>query len=239
MDDAAIQRALTAHGHPLTADGIKGPLSSAAIAAFQLRKGLVFDVGERTLAALAEPPQGSRAKALLLAVAPRFTGAKAVRQAEIIDQVAPVFFATLDRYAITGRLRVAHFVAQVCHESAGFRTTEEFASGDAYEGRLDLGNTERGDGRRFKGRGLLQLTGRANYREYGAAFGIDLEAEPARAAEPELSLAIACEYWARRRINEPADRDDIPAVTRRVNGGLNGLADRRVLLTKAKAAIPA
>lgn len=170
-------------------------------------------------------------------VAPRFSGKMAERQAAIIAAVGEALQPTLEGYGITDRLRIAHFLAQTCHESAGFRTTEEFASGEAYDGRRDLGNTEPGDGRRFKGRGLLQLTGRANYREYGWALGIDLEADPARAADPVLSLRIACEYWKRRKINAACDRDDLIQVTKLINGGLNGLEDRRSLTAKAKAAL--
>ena len=102
---------------------------------------------------------------------------------------------------------------------------------------VDLGNTKPGDGPRYKGRGLIQLTGRANYREYGKAMGVDLEGDPQKAGDPELSLAIACEYWKRRKINPDADRDDIVTVTKKINGGRNGLADRAQYLAKAKAAI--
>lgn len=173
----------------------------------------------------------------MLEIAPRFTGAAAERQREIVTAVGEVLAPTLEAYGIDTRLRIAHFLAQTCHESAGFRTTEEFASGDAYEGRADLGNTQRGDGRRYKGRGLLQLTGRANYREFGQALGVDLENDPEAAAEPVLSLRIACEFWKRRRINPHADRDDVIAVTRIINGGTNGLDHRRQLTSKAKAAL--
>jgi putative chitinase len=128
--------------------------------------------------------------------------------------------STLAQYKINTRLRIAHFLAQIIHESAGLRATEEFASGDAYEGRADLGNVKRGDGPRYKGRGLLQL-----------------EEEPGRAAEPLLSLTIACEYWTDRKINPNCDADDLITVTKKVNGGLRGLPDRRQLLMKAKAAL--
>ncbi|OLF73953.1 peptidoglycan-binding protein [Maricaulis sp. W15] len=171
----------------------------------------------------------------LRAIAPRFSGDKAARQDEILTRINDELATTLERYAINTALRIAHFLAQTAHESAGFRTTEEFASGEAYEGRTDLGNTEPGDGKRYKGRGLIQLTGRANYRAFGEAVGIALEDEPERAAEPALSLVIACEYWRRRDINAHADRDDIIAATWAVNGGLNGLDDRRACLAKAKA----
>jgi putative chitinase len=170
-------------------------------------------------------------------VAPTFSGELAERQHTIVTAVGEVLADTLARYDITTRLRIAHFLGQTCHESAGFRTTEEFASGDRYEGNRDLGNTKPGDGRRYKGRGLLQLTGRANYREFGAKLGIDLEGDPERAAEPVLSLTIACEYWKKKRINVACDRDDVVAVTRLINGGQNGLPDRRTLTAKAKAAV--
>lgn len=173
-------------------------------------------------------------EAFLTRVSPRFRGEKAAAQFEIINQIAPVFQAIIARYQIETRLRTAHFLAQILHESAGLRTTEEFASGAAYEGRLSLGNTEPGDGRRFKGRGLLQLTGRANYKRLGQQLDVDLVADPKRAAEPELSLIIACEYWKQHKINSKADRDDLQAVTRAINGGLNGLADRRRYLSKVK-----
>ncbi|MEM6974474.1 MAG: peptidoglycan-binding protein [Pseudomonadota bacterium] len=173
----------------------------------------------------------------MYAVAPHFSGALARKQAVIIDAVGPALDVTLARYELNTPLRAAHFLAQTCHESAGFRTTEEFASGAAYEGRADLGNTQPGDGRRYKGRGLIQLTGRANYRAFGAKMGLPLEAEPERAAEPVLSLAVACEYWNHRRISAMADADDLRAVTRAINGGYNGLEDRAAKLVRAKAVL--
>lgn len=171
----------------------------------------------------------------ILAVAPQFSGDKKAAQEQIIGAISAIFSATLDRYAINTRLRIAHFMGQVTHECAGFRTTEAFASGAAYEGRQDLGNTQAGDGKRYKGRGLIQLTGRANYRDIGQIFGLPLEDNPAMAAEPVTALKIACEYWKKRNINSAADRDDLISATRLVNGGLNGLEDRRGYLIKAKS----
>ena len=131
-------------------------------------------------------------------------------------------------------LRLAHFMAQLAHESGGFRYMEEIASGAAYEGRADLGNTQAGDGKRYKGRGPIQLTGRANYRTFGRKVGIDIEAHPEVVALPSFGLLVACMFWDDRRLNALADADDVEAVTRRVNGGLNGLAERKTYLIKAK-----
>lgn len=104
-----------------------------------------------------------------------------------------------------------------------------------YGGRL--GNTEPGDGARYIGRGYLQITGRANYREMGKRIGLDLEAEPERAADPEMAIEIACAYWTARGINAPADAGDFREVTRRINGGLVGYEDRLAWLERARACI--
>lgn len=173
----------------------------------------------------------------ILAVAPRFSGSKAQAQARIVSAISEGFGAALDSYEINTKLRIAHFMAQVTHECAGFRTTEEFASGAAYEGREDLGNIEPGDGRRYKGRGLIQLTGRYNYRKYGDVLNLPLEENPELAAEAVTSLVVACEYWKMNRINFAADRDDLIKVTKLVNGGRNGLEDRRKYLQKSKTAL--
>lgn len=132
-------------------------------------------------------------------------------------------------------LRLAHFMAQVAHESGGFRYMEEIASGSAYEGRADLGNTQPGDGRLFKGRGPIQLTGRANYRLFGRELGIDFEQHPEIVALPSIGLLVACHYWQKRGLNALADADDVLAITKRINGGQNGLDDRKAYLAKAKA----
>src|SRR4029077_3735519 len=124
----------------------------------------------------------------------------------------------------------------LAQESAHFGVTREFASGEAYEGRLDLGNDRRGDGRRYRGRGLIQTTGRANYRE--ATNDIrridpaapDFEADPVQLEEFPWALLAGITYWQRRNINRHADRDDVVAVTKAVNGGTNGLNSRREYL---------
>lgn len=123
-------------------------------------------------------------------------------------------------------LRLAHCMAQLAHESGGFRYMEEIASGVAYEGRADLGNTQPGDGMRYKGRGPIQLTGRTNYRKTGQALGIDFENNPAIVAMPSIGLLVACKYWDDKRLNSYADQDDIKVITKLINGGYNGLTDR-------------
>lgn len=174
---------------------------------------------------------------ILPRIVPKFSGSAANQQSLILGAIVPLIDSILPQYAIDTQLRIAHFLAQICHESAGMRTTEEFASGAAYEGRSDLGNTQPGDGTRFKGRGLIQLTGRANYRKYGKLLKLPLEEQPALAADPVISLHIACTYWQANGINKHADKDDLERVTRAVNGGLNGLDDRRRYLAKALRAL--
>lgn len=132
-------------------------------------------------------------------------------------------------------LRLAHFMAQLAHESGGFRYMEEIASGQAYEGRGDLGNIQPGDGKRYKGRGPIQLTGRTNYRDYGQALGIDFERHPEIVSTPSIGLIAGLEYWKRKGLNALADADNIEAITRKINGGLNGFAERKAYLAKAKA----
>lgn len=173
------------------------------------------------------------------AIVPTFKGTVGAKQTEIINTVGPFLVPVLDGYAINTRYRIAHFLAQCAQESAGFRTMEEFASGQEYEWRTDLGNNQKGDGRKFKGRGLIQLTGRANYAQIGHNLGLDLVNHPTWATLPANALKIACEYWKSRNINAAADRDDLLAVTRMVNGGTNGLNDRRAYLVKAKIAVTA
>lgn len=142
---------------------------------------------------------------------------------------------------ITDPLEVAHFLAQVLHETGGFRWLEEIwgpsAAQRRYEGRADLGNVLPGDGYLFRGRGLIHLTGRNNYQRAGQALGLPLVERPELAAEPEHAARIACWYWNSRGLGRAALRDDLEQVTRGVNGGVNGLADRAAWLARAKAAL--
>jgi putative chitinase len=153
-------------------------------------------------------------------------------RAQELGLAANAFFVNYGIMA--SKLRLAHFMAQLIHESGTFRYMEEIASGKAYEGRADLGNTQPGDGVRYKGRGPIQITGRANYRTFGRKIGIDIERHPEIAAIPSIGLHLALEYWENRKLNAPADQDDILAVTKAINGGTNGLEDRKNALAKMK-----
>jgi putative chitinase len=149
----------------------------------------------------------------------------------------PLLQTALVTYKINTPLRAAHFFAQVGHESLSFIYTQELASGSAYEGRKDLGNTKVGDGVRFKGRGLIQLTGRANYESYGKYASLDLLTkgnENVIATTPKNALDVSLWFWDKRKLNTHADKDDLRAITRRVNGGYNGLPDRQDYLDRAK-----
>ncbi len=146
--------------------------------------------------------------------------------------------------AINTPQRLAHFMAQVTHESAGFRYMAEIwgptPAQAGYEGRLDLGNTQPGDGFRYRGRGPLQLTGRANYRTTGKRIGEPLEDHPELASEIGVGSLIACDYWTVHGLNRLADQGGLSMVqpiTRVVNGGLNGLADRERRYSLAAAAL--
>ena len=139
-------------------------------------------------------------------------------------------------------LRTAAFVAQLAHESGEFRWMEEIWGPTPAQLRYEppsdlaqrLGNTEPGDGKRFKGRGPIQITGRFNYAKYGKLLGRDLVAEPALAAAPELAFATAGLFWQRNGLNELADAQDFVTITRRINGGTNGLADRQLYYARVK-----
>ncbi len=134
--------------------------------------------------------------------------------------------------------RVCHFLAQAAHESMGFTHLHELGGPtywQRYEGRADLGNVRPGDGVRYHGRGIFQLTGRANYRSMGALLGVDLVEAPDLAADPTMAFRIACRFWTRHGLNDLADQNDIVGITRRINGGTTGLAERTLLLSRARA----
>jgi putative chitinase len=141
----------------------------------------------------------------LCALAPR-------AKKDLLKKLAKAAPDVLPMYGINTALREAHFWAQAAHETGGFKYMFEiWGPTDVqkrYEGRKDLGNTEAGDGFKYRGRGIFQLTGRANYKKYGDLLLLDLIGNPDLAADPEIALRVACEYWRSRKINDCADKDD-------------------------------
>lgn len=182
--------------------------------------------------------------------------------ASTVAIIAPTLDIHVPTAGVTTLLRRSHLIAQLAHESAGFthlienlnysaeriaviwprlaiRAQElahrpEALANAAYGGRMGNGEEVTGDGFRYRGRGWLQLTGKNNYRDRGAALKLDLVANPHLAADPVTAVLIALSYWRSRGCNEAADADDVEGVTRLINGGTYGLIDREQLTRKAK-----
>jgi putative chitinase len=225
---------------PLAEDGAFGSATRSAIEAFQ-RQVMTMATPDGVVA-----PGAATLVQLQALLGPGFD---ATKLKGIMLEATPV---NLERYfpgLVTGMnarqintpLRQAHFLAQAGHESAQLRYVTELASGEAYEGNHNLGNVERGDGPRFKGRGLIQLTGRANYTAYGKEIGQDLTTDnhwELVASDPKLAVDVACWFWDAHKLNQYADADDVETITRRINGGLNGIQDRKALLARAKFFLP-
>lgn len=145
----------------------------------------------------------------------------------------------LPEYGIDTPIEVASFLAQVLHESGGFRWLREIwgptKAQSRYEGRRDLGNTLKGDGKKFMGRGPIQITGRANYERLSRdMFGDDrLLRNPEIIATPEYGIISSCIYWRWRNLDRLDDDFSIKEETRLVNGGYNGLDDRQKYFDRA------
>ena len=155
---------------------------------------------------------------------------------ERVDEFVASFNQWAIPYGIDNKKKVVHYLAQVFHESGALRYTTELASGSQYEGRKDLGNIQQGDGVRFKGRGFIQLTGRANYTKFNFS---DLCTEnvilnPEKVAEFPLNQMASMWFWQTHKLNEIADGDDggkigediVKKITKKVNGGQNGISQR-------------
>lgn len=153
----------------------------------------------------------------------------------------PVLNTAMQRYQIVGRKRVAAFIAQLGHESGQLRYVREIwgptPAQAKYEGRADLGNTQPGDGSKYRGRGLIQITGRANYAACGEALGLDLIIQPELLELPQYAAMSAAWFWKQNGLNDLADRDQFNTITRRINGGLNGLQDRLEIWSRARAVL--
>jgi putative chitinase len=160
----------------------------------------------------------------------------------------PFLGAALAEFSIATPARAAAFVAQLAHESGQLRYFEEIWGPTPAQLRYEppstlatkLGNTEPGDGLRFKGRGPIQITGRSNYRRYGDLLGLDLILDPPSAAEPGVGFRTAGVFWEKNGLNELSDKASLAAfkaITKRINGGYNGQADRERFYAAARAAL--
>lgn len=138
--------------------------------------------------------------------------------------------AAMTEFGIDTPRRRASFLAQVAHESGQLRFTREIwgptPAQRTYEGRVDLGNTSPGDGFRYRGRGLIQITGRSNYRACGTMLGFDLLNHPELLEGPTLASRSAAWFWNKHGLNDLADKDNQVEICRRINGGTNGLNER-------------
>lgn len=140
-------------------------------------------------------------------------------------------------YDITSVARQECFLATIGHESGSLRYTSEIwgptPAQEGYEGRADLGNTQPGDGKRFRGHGLIEITGRDNHQQVSDALGYDYVADPERLAQPRDATISAAWWFKAHGCNELADTKGFEAVTRRVNGGLNGWVSRQLYYKRA------
>ena len=163
-------------------------------------------------------------------------------------QFFPFLTAAVTEFGIDTPARTAAFLAQLAHESGQFKFMQEIWGPTPAQRRYEptttlsttLGNTEVGDGRRFKGRGPIQITGRANYRRFGDLLGLSLVDNPDSAALPEVAFRVAGLFWSKKGLNELADRvtpEAFKEITRRINGGFNGLAERERFYEVAKSAL--
>ena len=282
-DVRKLQEALNKLGYSLDVDGIFGGGCETAVKDFQQKNGLDADgiVGGGTWRALESAsggapaqtqttnPEASRAiegeelvsKEKLAEIMPKASSADLEKYFIAINE-------GLAKYGINTPLRIAHFIAQVAHESGSFKYSSEnlnysakalrgvfgkyFPTDDlaneyarqkekianrVYGGRMGNGDEGSGDGWRFRGRGLIQLTGKENYQNCARAIGINIDEDPDQlASDPKAAVFAAGWFWDSRKLNRYADNDDVLTVTKRINGGTHGLDDRKAYLARAKRA---
>jgi putative chitinase len=160
------------------------------------------------------------------------------QDAEFLSPFLQPLIEGCDRFGINTPLRLAHFLAQVLHESGGLQVLEEIWGNTpdqlSYEGRMELGNTQAGDGKRYLGRGLIGITGRNSYIQVSKALGVDYAAQPERLSQLPDAVYSAFWFWNNRNLSELADLDDFGAITRAINGGTNGWSDRLTYLNRIK-----
>jgi putative chitinase len=217
----------------LVADGLYGKNTGTAIGSFQSAKGEAHPSGQ-------VDARGATLVQLKQGIPDKWDGsALQAIMTNATSQRITLFLAPLQNNmataGITLPLQKAHFLAQIAHESGELRYTEELASGEDYEDRRDLGNTQPGDGPRFKGRGLIQLTGRTNYTNFMKDSGVDVVSNPQQVAtNPDLAVRVSCWFWQKHNLNNLAVGDDVGPVTYVVNGGYTGRPERQRFFNRAK-----
>ena len=155
-------------------------------------------------------------------ITPAHLAAIAGRTTTLMPELADWMNKLCPSYEIDTAREYTHFLAQACHETDHFKTLREYASGSAYEGRADLGNTQPGDGMRFRGRGIFQTTGRANYLQLGIKKGRrDLFINtPELLEQPEYAVWSACEFWQTRGLNDAANHADTDLLKKKYRGNI-------------------
>jgi putative chitinase len=158
---------------------------------------------------------------------------------KVMEDIAEPIVAIIPMAVLTPPLRLCHFLAQATEETANWSTLVEIGGPTyfaRYDGRKDLGNTEPGDGYKYRGRGPLQLTGRVNYTAYAHDLGVDLVNRPdLLLTDMNLTARVAAHYWIEKQANSAADVDDLALVTHLINGGENGEDQRGACLDRLKA----
>ena len=151
-----------------------------------------------------------------------------------LELILPNLNYVLKKYSMINNLRIAHFITQLLVESNFFRYVEDIESGERYESLKTFGNTQKGDGRRYKGRGYFKLVGRAGYKQYAKASGVDVVLNPHLVLTPRVAMDVAGWIWDTKRVNFPADEDSLEEVTKSVTGDYLILRDREKILKKVK-----
>jgi len=162
-----------------------------------------------------------------------------------LEQLTPWLNKYMQEHQINTYNRVCHFLAQAGHESSSFNRFSEMYNGNAkeyfkkYDYRKDLGNVIEGDGEKYRGKGIFQITGRYNYHMASIALFKDdrLIDNPKLLEQPQYAALSACYFWFTRHLNDLADKDELKAITIKINGGLNGINERKYFLDKAKMCI--
>lgn len=277
-----LQQKLNKLGYNLGTDGIFGDGCYRAVLDFQQKNGLGADgvVGNGTWSALDAKTEGDAPSSAISAEATTAIEGDQLLSKEMLAQIMPKakqedidkYYIPLNegliKYGINTPLRVAHFLAQIAHESGSFKYSSENLNYSAqalrsvfgkyfptsemaeeygrqkekianrvYGSRMGNGDENSGDGWRYRGRGLIQLTGKENYQNCGRSIGIDIVNNPdALASDPTSAVLAAGWFWDSKKLNRYADNDDVLTVTKRINGGTHGLDDRKAYLARAKKA---